>query len=66
MTLTDDAIIEHAVRHGLPAPTPEEVAQLRILTLRAAASGQAIPRQTSKWVEPAPVFQVRALGGGTG
>ena len=56
--MTGDETRSFAERHGLHALAPEHLQRMRELSVKAAATGQSIPRMPNKSDEPAGVFRV--------
>ena len=52
------ALRDYAALHGLKHLPDDQLIRLREMAARAAAAGNAVPRQPSKWTEPAGVFRV--------
>ena len=56
--MTEDEMRRYAERHGLTAISAENLARMRELSARVAATGSSIQRMPDKADEPAGVFRV--------
>ncbi len=56
--MTEDEMRRYAARHGLTTLSPENLAKMRELSVRVAATGLSIARMPDKADEPAGVFRV--------